>query len=275
MMLKRLTVITCLFLAAAFTVAELTTANDASQPTPDQKPPTPQQSFSMDARDVPVLMYHHLDEHPNTSGAITPEQFEAQLQWLDQMGYRSINPDQLVDSIESGDTFSRPKVLMTFDDGYRSTLTHALPLLETYGFEATLFIYTERIQDTPGHLSADELLVMQSRGITIASHAVSHADLPALLTKEGLPAVQHELNHSREILESLMKTEVTHLAFPYGAYCPDVINAARDAGFNGLFAITRNRDCQDDTIVQRIPVLRETTLDEFRTLLSPSGKTGS
>ena len=259
----------------AFTGVRLSTANDLFPPDPHESPPPQAPSFKMDARDVPILMYHHLDEHPDTSGAITPGQFEEQLQWLDKLGYRSIHPDQLLDAIANGVVFSQPKVLITFDDGYRSTLTDALPLLENYGFEATLFVYTDRIQNSSGFLSPHELLDMKHRGITIASHTVSHAELTSLLAEEGLPTVLQELADSRKSLASLLGTDVTHLAFPYGAYCPIIVDAAQNAGYKGLFAIHRNRDCSDDSILQRIPVLRETTLDEFRTLLPSSGKAES
>lgn len=109
-------------------------------------------------------MYHHLDEHPNTSGAITPSQFEAQPQLLDEKGNRSITPDQLLTAYDTGSGFSHPKCSLPFDDGYRSAHTPALPLLEPYGFEATVFIYTDRIIQLPGYLSTDGLRNMLQSG---------------------------------------------------------------------------------------------------------------
>ena len=39
----------------------------------------------------------------------------------------------------------RKSVLLTFDDGYRSFMQYARPVLKDYGFSATLFVYSDFI----------------------------------------------------------------------------------------------------------------------------------
>ncbi len=41
-------------------------------------------------REIPVLMYHHIDQEGNDSTAMTPALFEAQIAALAQAGYTAV-----------------------------------------------------------------------------------------------------------------------------------------------------------------------------------------
>lgn len=41
---------------------------------------------------VPILLYHHIGEHQNVS----PQNFQAQLSWLNEHNYQTITPDELI-----------------------------------------------------------------------------------------------------------------------------------------------------------------------------------
>ncbi|NIR16016.1 MAG: polysaccharide deacetylase family protein, partial [Desulfobacterales bacterium] len=47
----------------------------------------------------------------------------------------------------------RKAVAITIDDGYRSVYELAYPILRRYNFKATLFIYTDFIDNSPNALS--------------------------------------------------------------------------------------------------------------------------
>lgn len=72
-------------------------------------------------------------------------------------------------------------------------------------------------------------------------------------------------------MEQILRVPFTHIAFAYGVYCTDVALEARLPGYDGLLAIHRNTGCVNNTIIERIPILRDTTLDQFRPLLTPPG----
>src|SRR3989454_4661535 len=98
---------------------------------------------------LPVLLYHKIDRIPPGAryprSYVTPERFEAQLAFLRRRGYESISfADYLAYRHGAGRLPRRP-VIVTFDDGYRSNRDVALPLLQQYGFRATIFLVAERI----------------------------------------------------------------------------------------------------------------------------------
>lgn len=85
-----------------------------------------------------VLLYHRvLPEAPNDGFqlAVTCAHFRDQLQWLNQHT-RVIPLDQLWDP--PGDR--RPRVVITFDDGYRDNLVHAASLLDECRLPATFYL---------------------------------------------------------------------------------------------------------------------------------------
>src|SRR5688500_13416292 len=95
-------------------------------------------------RNPKVLLFHACEpeESPFTRGLdvnMPPEHFAALLDNL-QAGYRVISLEEL----ESGDVPERAAVI-TFDDGYRSVLEHAGPLLAERGLPATVYLITEAV----------------------------------------------------------------------------------------------------------------------------------
>ncbi len=96
-----------------------------------------------------VLMFHHVRPYearafaPNRMLEITPEFLDVALQRLRQLGYRILGLDAALAELRDGATTSAsPFAVLTFDDGYRDNLVHALPVLEKHGAPFTLFITT-------------------------------------------------------------------------------------------------------------------------------------
>lgn len=87
-----------------------------------------------------ILLYHRVAElaHDPWSIAVNPAHFAAQLAVLQKHAICLRLESFLARRAEG--TLPRNAVALTFDDGYADNLTAALPLLETYGIPATLFV---------------------------------------------------------------------------------------------------------------------------------------
>lgn len=196
---------------------------------------------------VPVLLYHRvvptLPPNDPYRNCVTVEAFDRQMSWLHRRGYQSIPLAALERRFEGrpaegSDAVRRP-VIVTFDDGYQDTFRFAWPVLQRYGFTATVFVVTDALGgdnsfDSPGDterapmLTADELRILQAQGMDIGSHTCSH---PGPLTLLGDAALEAELMRSRQTLEHLLNAPVRHFAYPHSQVERRVELAVQRAGY--------------------------------------------
>src|SRR3974390_230673 len=94
---------------------------------------------------IPVLLYHNVA--PSRSGphpelTVTPKVFERQMEWLARTGHSPLSAVGVIDCLEQRGHLPDKPILITFDDGYADIATYALPILQSYGFSATVFVAT-------------------------------------------------------------------------------------------------------------------------------------
>ena len=90
-----------------------------------------------------ICCYHGLreNEDPRRDWLLLPQrEFARQLRFL-RSHYRCIPIDQGVEELRSG-TLTANTACVTFDDGYRTTLTIGLPLLQRFKIPATIYLTT-------------------------------------------------------------------------------------------------------------------------------------
>lgn len=215
----------------------------------------------VDENPITVLMYHHFDEDEKNTNSVTmtQERFREQLTALKEAGYTSIRERELYDYYYNDGQLPEKPVLITIDDGYTSNYELAYPVLEELGFFATIYVVGDYRGTTPGvtpHFSWDIGREMVESGIIdIQSHtANAHVyidgnkkDGPFLTTKlkdesdEAYKArIREDLQRSKDTIESEIGNEVYSLTYPYGAVNEDVIEVAREVGFELMYTIRKD-----------------------------------
>lgn len=116
------------------------------------------------------------------------------------------------------DCSTKALISFSFDDGYLSTYTKALPILEKYGYSGTVFVITSAI-GSGGYMNAQQLQDLQRRGWEIGSHSHAHT----FLTELSDAQLTYELVASKSILESL-GLKVFGFASPGGRYDERTLN---------------------------------------------------
>src|ERR1044071_9861840 len=143
---------------------------------------------------IAILGYHSLDRGGSVLST-APGTFAEQMKILCDAGVKVIS---LSDVAEPIGTYSNRanEVVITFDDGFRNVYEHALPILQTYGFPATVFLvtdYCEKANSWPGQtirMDAEPLLrwreiqEMSRAGISFGSHTRTHPNLKKLSIQE-------------------------------------------------------------------------------------------
>lgn len=93
-----------------------------------------------------ILMFHHVRParrelfQPNRLLEITPEHLDLTLTLVKRLGYAIVPLDEVPARLARGDGRF---VALTFDDGYRDNVEHALPVLRRHGAPWTLFVTTD------------------------------------------------------------------------------------------------------------------------------------
>ena len=104
-------------------------------------------TLSRPASKKPANRFIVFDMHTITPArsdmAVSPGRFQEQLSSLLDAGYKPLSVDELLEVL-CGRTSSPPGFCITFDDGYESVFTQALPILESLSIPATVFLTTGR-----------------------------------------------------------------------------------------------------------------------------------
>ncbi len=104
----------------------------------------PSQALAAEVRgDATIFIYHHFgdDRYPSTN--VGMDQFRDQMAYLAANQYNVIPLAELVAMLQEQRPLPPKTVIITVDDGYRTTYSEAWPVLKQHGFPFTVFLYLE------------------------------------------------------------------------------------------------------------------------------------
>lgn len=179
-------------------------------------------------RALPVLTYHSIDG-AGSPISTAPEEFRRQMGMLADSGWRTLTMHEMLAGHAAG-AWPRRSLVITFDDGYRSVLDHAVPVMADRGFQAVVFIVSGSVGAVPrwhGQPAAlrdvpllgwSEIRRVLDAGCSIGAHSCTHPRLPAL----GPAAIEDEVSRPKREIEDRCGVSVEAFAYPYGARTPAV-----------------------------------------------------
>ena len=180
---------------------------------------------------VPILMYHEVNDLLANNLYLSVEDFKTHLAYFEEAGITPISMQQLYDHWFNEAPLPEKPIVLTFDDGYRSMYTTVYPLLKEKGWSGTFYCITD-CRWSDNFLLSDMIAEMAANGMEIGSHTASHVELNSL-TGESL---SYELTESMAVLSSITGSEVPMLCYPAGRYNEETKSAAEEAGYR--FAVT-------------------------------------
>lgn len=179
-------------------------------------------SCSSAADHAVVLLYHHVSEDTPASTSVSPERFEAHLDYLERNDFEVWPLDRLLEAVIDGSEDVPDKVVaITFDDAYESVHSQAWPMLRERDWPFAVFVNTDAVD--AGHspyLGWDRLRELSGDGVLIGNHSASHGHLIARRNNEGRAAwaerVQGDIERGRRRIAEEIGTEPALFAYPYG-----------------------------------------------------------
>ncbi len=187
---------------------------------------------------IPVIFYHSIDNSGDIH-SVTSRSFEKQMQMLYDKNYKTINLSQLRGFLELKKIPAK-RILITFDDGYKNNLKVAKPILDKYGFRATVFVSTKfigkiinRKNKTYKILDKADIKKLEDQGWDIANHFHSHRILTKLTNQE----IRQEIKKSKKILKDLLKKQknISSFVCPKNKVSKNIINILIKNNANLIF----------------------------------------
>lgn len=195
--------------------------------------------------------YHHVFDGERRG-------FERQLRYLRNYG-EFLSLDAAVQLLRSGEAFAGRYFCVSFDDGLRSCLLNAVPILLDIGVPAGFFVVpkytahggvprTEEMGEHAYHggpplidyMTWDDCRALSKAGMTIGAHTVTHAHLVEL----DAEAVRRELRECKTTIEQELGNVCGHFACPWGKPDRDFVQGrdnkiAEECGFASFFTSER------------------------------------
>lgn len=191
---------------------------------------------------IPILMYHQVAEIPAQldplSLAVPPAQFEQQMAFLSNHGYRCFSLPVAVRYLRQGGRVPPKTFVLTFDDGYQNVYSNACPILDRFAFTATIFLVAGRMglaSDWDGQdgilaaplLSWSEARELVGRGYEMGSHTFTHPRLNNMDDKSAFM----EISDSKLLLEDRLDQHVDFFSYPYSSSSTRIERLVEAAGY--------------------------------------------
>lgn len=218
------------------------------------------------SRRIPILMYHSIDYEKGNELRIPKDKFREQMKYLKDNGFTTISLDELYSHMVFGMELPDKPIVITLDDGYSDNYTNAYPVLKEFNFKATVFMITMELYREGPYLTIEQIKEMNTEGIDIEPHTVSHPHLAQLPYDKQLD----EIKTSKETLEKVLGREVKYFAYPFGNFNNDTLKAVQDAGIKMALNMTGGIAKKQDGIykLSRIYVSNNYNMDYFKVLIN-------
>jgi len=178
-----------------------------------------------------ILIYHDIPYRDF-------DKFEAQIKFIARQ-YGFVSPDDLQKILNGQVEYTGVRVLLTFDDGFKSNALLAEKVLDPLGIKAIFFIpvgfinmqkrdgekpfiaeniynnhiVIENIPDEMAPMNWQDLKGLLSHGHTIGAHTINHRRLSRIKSENEL---RREITESGNMLQEKLGVSINHFSFPFG-----------------------------------------------------------
>lgn len=228
-----------------------------------------------------ILMYHSIekcDPRIDRMGlAVHPDDFYMQMRYLSDNAFKVIGLDELSCLVSGKEHIPDKSVIITYDDGYRSILENAAPILKNFGFTAVLFLNIDFLEKKiPCNfywhgwpiLNWPEARLLAQAGVSLGSHGLTHVRLASFDARR----INEEIAESKTRIEKNTGVIVNSFSYPNGSFDHRVKLALRQSGFVCACSSVEgsNTSASDLFALKRTEITGFDTIEIFKKKLSGS-----
>jgi len=224
-----------------------------------------------------ILAYHGVGDYQNEEGrwieygqqrynlkelSVWSDMFERQLSYLRSHSFRPVSLKDYLAGKQKKLKLPKKSVAITFDDGFQNFFSFARPLLKKYGYTATIFLVTDKINNNDkDFLSWEEVIRLKEEGFSFGAHTSSHAVLTSLPPE----VVKREVEESKKTIEEKLGQNVEFFCYPYGKFNSEVQAIVKDAGFSGAVVTPAGPGLEEGPFsLKRIGINRNNSMFVFK-----------
>lgn len=237
---------------------------------------------------ITVLMYHRIiDEkdlmtnHYNEAGElhgtiVTLEQFEQQMKLLHDRNFHTLTLPEFQAFMEKDLDVPKNSVLITFDDGFKDNYVNGYDVLKKYGFNATIFLISGRIDKNPREYDPADAQFLSAEDISKSTDVFSYyghthdfherdVNGEAFLTIKSEEEITKDLQRNFYIIG-----DTKAFSYPFGVYNKKTLDVLKQLDVEMAFTIKDGMAGPGDSILEipRRGVYPGTTLDIFELLIT-------
>lgn len=169
---------------------------------------------------ISVLCYHRFGTRGGSRLNVTAAAFEAQMEYLARNGFTVVPMSRLAGFLDGRVALPPKTVVITIDDGYKSSFEIAWPILRKFGFPATVYLYSDFV-GAGDALTWGQMKEMTAGGlIDIQPHSKTHANLTLRLPGETDARYRERIRREVEAPVATLKDKLAlpslSYAYPYG-----------------------------------------------------------
>lgn len=205
-----------------------------------------------------VIYYHDVVDGEGFSFMKTKyDVFVSQMLYLKEHGYQTLRFDDLNDETVK---FRKKRVLIAFDDGWRSNFDKIFEFMKANGLKYNIFLTMGEIGHNPDYLTWGEVCRMHKSGLCgFGAHTYTHPDMSDI----SKISFEHEIDDADALFEKELGYRPLDFCYPFGYYSEmSNIYIEKNADYkriytskkmysynqNGCFVFGRNAISNDDGI---------------------------
>ena len=175
---------------------------------------------------IPITMCHGI----RSTGTVTlpnplpAEHFDRLMKIAADMGFMSINYDDLAAWRDSSTPLPERPIMIDFDHSVTSMRHGVLDILDRYGFKGNLFIYTSPYDETydrplalspaPEHMTWGEIRELKDAGWHMGAHTITHPNLSELSVEDPTREIlRTELDRCNRVIQENLGITPQDFAF--------------------------------------------------------------
>lgn len=157
--------------------------------------------------------------------------------------------------------------ILTFDDGNKSDIKLALPILKKNNLKAIFFIVPKFI-GKKGFMNWDEIKILRDSGMEIGSHSLTHPNF----TKIDYHQKLIEIKESKKIIENKLNIKVNSFAFPFGFFDKESEDIIFQSGYQFCFNSKHGINNSNTHILRRNSINCKFDQSKISNILNPTKK---